>query len=116
MDILRMHVAKGACLAFFGSRHRPYQWSAETASTTSLTSTVISGCSIDSICGFLWMPPKSKAKVNPFQRVLGPIEDRLDFLDEAIRELHPEYSSRMLDRMAYLEDLCRQHVTIAFWK
>ena len=56
------------------------------------------------------MPPKSKAKVNPFQRVLGPIEDRLDFLDAAIRELHPEYSSRILDRMAYLEDLCRQHV------
>ena len=56
------------------------------------------------------MPPKSKAKVNPFQRVLGPIEDRLDVLDAAIRELHPEYSTRILDRMAYLEDLCREHV------
>ena len=56
------------------------------------------------------MPPRSRGKVNPFQRVLGPIEERLDFLDAAIRELHPEYSSRILDRMAYLEDLCRQHV------
>ena len=117
-------------VAIFGSRFLPHQWRAETASTTSWTLCSCTGVRIDGIflrdgfvcCtgvridstflrdGFLWMPPKSRGKVNPFQRVLGPIEERLDFLDAAIRELHPEYSSRILDRMAYLEDLCRQHV------
>ena len=84
MDILCMPVARIACLAFFGSRHRPYLWSAETASTTSAGKSfaaafvdplqLLEAFRSDSIFlrgGFVWMPSKSKARVNPFQRVLG---------------------------------------------
>ena len=69
MDILRMHVANVACLAFFGSRHRPYQWSAETASTTSWTLYVVLRCE------FLWMPTKSKAVTRRWKRPEGGPEE-----------------------------------------
>jgi hypothetical protein len=58
------------------------------------------------------MPAKSKSAAadgNPFRRVLAPIEERLDALDAAIRDIHPFYSQRALDRMAYLEEHCREH-------
>ena len=85
MDILCMPVARIACLAFFGSRHRPYLWSAEATSTTSAGKSfaaafvdplqLLGAFRSDSIFlhgGFVWMPSKSKATVNPFQHVLGP--------------------------------------------
>ena len=56
------------------------------------------------------MGPKIKsAAANPLRHVLEPIEARLDALDAAIREIHPDYSNRILDRMTYLEELCREH-------
>ena len=56
------------------------------------------------------MAPKSKsAASNPFRSVLDPIEARIDALDRAIREVHPDYSARILDRMTELEALCREH-------
>ena len=56
------------------------------------------------------MGTKSKsAAANPFRQVLEPFEARLDALDAAIREIHPDYSNRILDRMTYLEERCREH-------
>ena len=56
------------------------------------------------------MGPKSKsAAANPFRHVLDPIEARLDALDAAIRDIHPDYSNRILDRMTELEETCREH-------
>ena len=56
------------------------------------------------------MGPKSKsAAANPFRLIIEPFEARLDALDAAVREIHPQYSDRILDRMSELEGTCRDH-------
>ena len=49
--------------------------------------------------------------MNPFRRVLDPMEDRPDsLLQPSAKSIQTEYSPRIFDRMAYVEDLCREHV------
>ena len=48
------------------------------------------------------------------QGLLLPIHQRLDALDAAIRDVHPDYSTRVLDRMVEIEECCRNHANKVF--
>jgi hypothetical protein len=51
---------------------------------------------------------------NPMRRLVQPIEERMDALDAAIRDIHPDYAERVLSRMAELESTTRQHANKVF--
>ena len=48
------------------------------------------------------------------QGLLLPIHQRLDALDAAIRDVHPDYRARVLDRMVEIEECCRNHANKVF--
>ena len=53
------------------------------------------------------------AGVNIAQR-LRDIDERLDSLDCAIREVHPQFSRRIVERLEHLEATCRGHANAVF--
>ena len=54
-------------------------------------------------------PPWLEAVLEPLRRRLDSLDARVDTLDGAIREVHPTYSGRILDRMHELEKVSREH-------
>ena len=58
------------------------------------------------------MPPQNRDSTLP--RRLHNIELRLNALDAAIREVHPQHAQPLIDRMTELERVCRRHANQVF--
>lgn len=55
------------------------------------------------------MPPRPQPNTFLGTR-LHALEARIDALDAGLRDVHPDYSRRILDRMSEMEQTCRSHV------
>ena len=61
------------------------------------------------------MPPQGRgSQGSTLQHRLHNIELRLNALDAALREVHPEHAERLIARMTELESLCRTHANQVF--
>ena len=60
------------------------------------------------------MPPKGRGHGTTLAQRLQDIEERIESLDAAVRDVHPGYAERVLARMAELEQLCRGHANQVF--